>query len=206
MSFPLVPRGRCAFKAFTLIELLTVIAIIGILAAITFGVVKGVQNRAAISQCRTELGVLAQSLEAYKKQYGDYPQTGVSGGIPTAIATKTSAEGYLFNALLGKIGPKLDPIQGKQFTEASKFTLQSTVLPTAGNNTSVANAFLDPWGKLYLYYYRSNAAGASSWAQPSYILVSAGPDGGLGITVSATTGAITDVDNTLSADNIYANR
>jgi prepilin-type N-terminal cleavage/methylation domain-containing protein len=205
MSSPLITSGLIARKAFTLIELLTVIAIIGILAAITFGVATGVKKQASVSRTRTELITLSQALEAYKKQYGDYPQTGASAGDLLSTATTTTVEGQLFNALMGKYGPKLAAIQGKQFTEPTKFTLQSTALPTGGNNTPVDNAFLDPWGRLYLYYYRSNAAGVSLWKQSSYILLSAGPDGQLGITITPA-GLITDTDNTLSADNIYANR
>ena len=203
MSSPLTHGGRDAVKAFTLIELLTVIAIIGVLAGITFGVSKGVQEKSAISQARTELATLAQALDAYKKQYGDYPQTGSSAGSPTATASDTTVEGQLFNALMGKYGPKLDKIQGKQFAEASKYTLQNTNLPTPGNNNTVNNAFVDPWGRLYLYYYRS--VGSTTWKQPSYILMSAGPEGNLGITVS-TAGVITETSNAQAADNIYANR
>jgi prepilin-type N-terminal cleavage/methylation domain-containing protein len=207
MSFPLISRSRGVRRAFTLIELLTVIAIIGILAAITLGVVKGVENRAAISRCRTELATLAQALEAYRKQYGDYPQTGSSAvtiPVSAAAATASSVEGRLFNALLGKVGPKLDAIQGKQFIEASKFSLQTTNLPTAGNTTSVANAFMDPWGRMYLYYYRT--AAAATWTQPAFILLSAGPDGNLGITVNSATGVIAETDNSQAADNLYTNR
>jgi prepilin-type N-terminal cleavage/methylation domain-containing protein len=208
MSFPLISRVRDSRRAFTLIELLTVMAIIGILAGITFGVVRGVQERAAISQCRTELASLAQALEAYKKQYGDYPQTGASAiTAPTtaAAATATSVEGYLFNALMGKRGPKLDPIQGKQFIEASKFNLQTANLPTPGNTTSVENGIIDPWGRLYLYFYRTNAAGVPAWKQSSYVLLSAGPNGVLGINVT-NAGLVTETDNAQAADNLYANR
>lgn len=205
MSFPLIFSQCDRRRAFTLIELLTVMAIIGVLAGITFGVVRGVQERAAISQARSELATLAQALEAYKKQYGDYPQTGSSGGNSGATATATSVEGQLFNALMGKLGPKLDPIQGKQFIEASKFSLQTTNLPSAGNTTSVANAFVDPWGRMYLYYYRTNAAGVPAWKQSSYILLSTGPELNLGITVTAA-GVINETNNSQAADNIYANR
>lgn len=205
MRLPLISPRRGAVRAFTLIELLAVIAIIGVLAGITFGVVKGVNERAAISLARTELSVLSQKLTDYKGQYGDFPRTGRSAGTPTATATAASVEGLLFNALMGKVGPKLDAIQGKQFLEASKFTLQTTNLPTPGNTTSVANALLDPWGRLYLYYYKTSAANGGGWNNSTYYLVSAGPDGLLGITVGAD-GSLTVSNATQEADNIYANR
>ena len=197
--------NRSRLSAFTLIELLTVMAIIGILAAITFGAMTGVKSRAKISLARTELASLAQALEAYKKQYGDYPQTGLSSGTPTATASDTTVEGELFNALLGKYGPKMDKIQGKQFVEAGKFTLQGIDLPTPGNDITVNNAFVDPWGRLYLYYYRE--PGPTSWSQSSYHLLSTGPDGVLGITINSSTGVITEPPAVVTyADNIYANR
>ena len=207
MSSPLIHGGRDARKAFTLIELLTVIAIIGILAGITFGVISGVQENSRKAQARTELAALAQALESYKRQYGDYPQLGASTNTatPTDTANGSDVEKLLFNALMGKLGPTKDPIQGKQFVEASKFTLQSTSLPTAGNTTRVDNAFVDPWGCLYLYYYREAGANAGNWKQPSYILVSPGRDGLMGITVNAA-GVINEVTPAQAADNIYANR
>jgi len=191
-------------KGFTLIELMIVVAIIGILAAITFGVTKGVTQRAAISQARSELAALGQALEAYKKQYGDYPQTGKSAGTVTATASDTTVEGQLFNALMGKYGPKLDKIQGKQFIESAKFTLQGSALPTPGNATTVNNAFVDPWGNLYLYYYRGSGS-PTAWKQPSYLLLSVGPNGQLGIAVN-NDGTFTEQDDAQAADNLYANR
>lgn len=201
-------------RAFTLIELLTVIGIIAILSAITFGVVKGVQERAAIGQAKTELAVLATALEAYKGQYGDYPQTGSSPVAANATADKTTVQGKLFNALMGKLGPGnpvtkiMDPIDGKQFVEAGKFSLQTVNLPTTGNTTSVDNAFIDPWGRLYLYYYKDPAS-PSTWTAPTYILMSVGPTmtgTSSGITVAAN-GSYTDkVGDASAGDNIYANK
>jgi len=196
-------------RAFTLIELLAVVAIIGLLSAITFGIVKGVNQRAAVGQAKAELSVLAQALEEYKRQYGDYPQTGSSPVAPTGTATATSVQGELFNALMGKLGPTLVAIDGKQFIEPSKFSLQDTTtagLPTTGNTTAVANGFLDPWGRLYMYYYRPTG---TAWTKnSSYVLLSAGPDGKEAVTFSST-GVMTETAATTTAtaaDNIYANK
>lgn len=194
-------------RAFTLIELLTVIAIIAILAAITFGVVRGVNERAAISQAKAELAVMTQALEAYKKQYGDYPQAGINVASPLTSSSLavTHTQYYLFNALAGKLGPKLDAYAGKRFVDLARFSLETENLPATTGTARVSNSFLDPWGRRYVYYYK--ASGAAAWTQnSSYILLSAGPDGATGITsVNATTGVMTVGTASAEADNIYAN-
>jgi prepilin-type N-terminal cleavage/methylation domain-containing protein len=111
MSFPLVPRGRYAFKAFTLIELLTVIAIIGILAGITLGVVRGVGDQARINRATAELATLASGLAAYKSFYGDYPWVGndvnPDAFSPGAFTPSSNDRAYnLFRALGGRYSPK----------------------------------------------------------------------------------------------------
>jgi prepilin-type N-terminal cleavage/methylation domain-containing protein len=209
LARPLVREARLNIRqagnrAFTLIELLTVIAIIAILAAITFGVIKGVNQRAAIGQAKTELSSLAQALEAYKLQYGDYPQTGAAANSATATtATATDAPGILFNALTGKRGPSSTNvvISGRSYLETARFSVQdtsSTGTPVAGAN-QVANAFLDPWGRRYLYYYKTG----TSWVRVGYILVSVGPDG----LITAPTGAgDPQLADTANVDNLYSNR
>jgi general secretion pathway protein G len=187
---------QAANRAFTLIELLMVIAIIAILAAITFGVVKGVNERAAIGQAKAELASLAQALESYKMQYGDYPQT-------------VAADVFL-QSLIGKKGPKGADITGRTFVEVAKLSLSTT-----GGDPFVTNTLylLDPWGRQYNYYYKAT----SGWTSPSYVLMSVGPDGYLYGT-SAATAAYTSILSTAgafktdvatnagSADNIYANQ
>lgn len=198
------PPARPFVAAFTLIELLTVVAIIGILAAITFGVAKGVNERAAINQAKAELSALAAGLEAYKRQYGDYPQTGAMAANTTGAAatvSATSIPGLLFNALLGEIGPKLATYKGKAFVQLDNFSLHSaTTLPTATSGP-VANAFIDPWGRPYIYSYRTNANPTdTNWTAPSFVLFSAGPDGRHS---AVPTSGMIDKSDTNNLDNIF---
>lgn len=60
-------------SAFTLIELLTVIAIIGVLAALLFPVFSAVKKHALINHADAEMAQLETAIESYKAAYGFYP-------------------------------------------------------------------------------------------------------------------------------------
>ncbi|QDT06026.1 Type II secretion system protein G precursor [Rubripirellula lacrimiformis] len=59
--------------AFTLVEILTVIIIIGILAGIAIPAVTGALRTAREAAIRLNIDVVGQGLEAYKLKYGSYP-------------------------------------------------------------------------------------------------------------------------------------
>jgi prepilin-type N-terminal cleavage/methylation domain-containing protein len=60
-------------KAFTLIELLTVIAIIGILAGMVIGITGVVQKKAKIAASKAMYQQWVAAIEQYKTTYGQYP-------------------------------------------------------------------------------------------------------------------------------------
>lgn len=68
-------------RAFTLIELLIVVAIISILAAIAVPNFLEAQTRAKISRCKADMRTMATAIEAYAVDFVKYP---FSSGIHSA--------------------------------------------------------------------------------------------------------------------------
>ncbi len=77
------------FRAFTLIELLIVVAIIAILAAIAVPNFLEAQVRSKVSRCRADLRSLATAFESYRVDNNQYPPTpfvtGCDGGVLRVI-------------------------------------------------------------------------------------------------------------------------
>lgn len=141
------PGANPARAAFTLLELLSVITIIALLAGIVLGFGRRAAESGRIARARAELAVLGAALENYKRTFGDYP--------------RTEDEAQLLRALLGGGGPAADGVnKGRSLIETARFTIAGDVL-------------LDPWGRPYAYAYQAIAP----WSNPSYVLYSAGSDG-----------------------------
>lgn len=64
---------RTAKKGFTLIELIIVIAILGILAAIIIPRLSGVKDNAKVTANRENVQAIQKALESYHAQYDVYP-------------------------------------------------------------------------------------------------------------------------------------
>src|ERR1019366_2481507 len=128
---PSAPSGRRAVsqRGLTLIELLLVMSIIVALVGFAAVGIVGAQQRAAIARAKSELAVLAQALEDYKRHYGDYPQTGAAAqanAAVTATIVATQAQALLFNALTGVYAPTnfTTRVNGPIFVDVSKFSLE----------------------------------------------------------------------------------
>jgi type II secretion system protein G len=63
-------------RGFTIVELLVVIVVIAILAAITIVAYNGIQTRAQFANTMSDLKSLQKVLELYRAQNGSYPSTG----------------------------------------------------------------------------------------------------------------------------------
>ena len=71
---------------FTIVELLIVIVVIGILAAITIVAYNGVQTRAKNTSVQSDIKNVQKQVEAYNALKGSYPSTGsLDMYVPTLI-------------------------------------------------------------------------------------------------------------------------
>ena len=122
--------------AFTLIELLAVITIIGILAGLTLGAAGAVRRHGATSTAKAEVAALQAACDRYYADNNSYPLGTASPTTVTAPAGATN----LFSNLVGSATLSGAPTSKRYFEPK----------PAMVN----VNYFIDPWG--YAYGYNSD--------------------------------------------------
>lgn len=156
-------------KAFTLIELLIVVAIIAILAAIAVPNFLEAQTRSKVSRVKADMRSIATAIEAYQTDHNRYPPINAVWGyhwsLPSLISTPVA---YISSAILR------DPFNSGQFFQDDPYTRFNA-------------ATLDYWWATKEYYdskgfgwYVGNAPGVDG-TQPGaprakWDLMSKGPD------------------------------
>ena len=154
------PNARRA--AFTLIELLIVVAIIGILAAIALPNFLEAQTRAKVAKVHAELRSLATAIETYCVDNDVYPEgTDNPGKYPAAIGAYLGplAKGYYTFRTRGDNGQSV----GSHFAGLTTPIAYTTSVP--------ADPFAPKAGAFLTYCYRNAKDMNNGW-----ILTSAGPD------------------------------
>lgn len=116
-------------RAFTLVELLTVIAIIAILAGLVLSTAGYIQNKAARSRAEAEIAAMEAALESYKADNGIYPEA-------KDRTTSASANNAVLLTALFKGDKVYMEFKPNQLDPA---------------NVSTATKIIDPWGVAYNY-------------------------------------------------------
>lgn len=171
-------------KAFTLIELLIVVAIIAILAAIAVPNFLEAQVRAKVSRAKSDFRAIATGLEAYQIDNRAYPKNNakswaLSFGSPLATMVPTLERLTTPVAYMNSGASYTDPFEGKaQYYGANLLqveTIQDVVSEVGAEKGALP-------GKVYRYVSRGSKD-TTIWNQPGdtqraiwYNLESCGPD------------------------------
>lgn len=155
-SYTIQPKG------FTLVELLIVIVVIGILAAITLVAYNGVQAKAQDSARNSAIAQIQKAIVAYQAEFGYYPSVSPATGtnVPSGFSgAMGSSNSYTYSV-----------------DTAGKWLYQLTQTPD-GSTPLLSNVPVDPVNDTshYFIYFASGPSGVSPvCTQPFYILIAYG--------------------------------
>ncbi len=173
---------RMPRRAFTLLELLVVLAITGALAGLMLGVGSPVFARAKRTRAEGELAALTAALETYRRRHGDYPRTADAAA--------------LLQALSGRRDPLNRPLTAPGVIDLAHFA----TLAGSDPHTDPTARLVDPWGNPYDYAYRT----LTPWENSGFVLQSAGPNGV--IYHALLPGGFIAIAHPDNADNVIAPR
>lgn len=186
-------RGRG--RGFTLIELLAVMAILAVLAGLTFGIARIVSVRREEARAQADLQVMQTGLEAYRSRAGDYPWVGdapVVGEKPAPAGAEA-----LLRALTGFRA--VDParpatLKAGQYLDTARLRYGGAGYDPNVGGDPAGSWPEDPWGNPYVYLYNVTYPKArSGWKNPGYLLLSAGPDGKLALPAAVVASGTIDL-------------
>jgi prepilin-type N-terminal cleavage/methylation domain-containing protein len=150
-------------SAFTLIELVVVVAIIVILSGLVLSTVGYVQKKAARSKAETEIAAMSAALESYKADNGTYPRSSDTDALDARTSGDPSVSQYknaslaLYNSLFGATNGSRTPNTGAR----SYFVFKPNMLSPTDQTLNV-QYIRDPFGNSYGYSTIQAATGNTS--------------------------------------------
>lgn len=124
-------------KGFTIVELLIVIVVIGILAALVLNTFAGVQQRARDTERQTDVTALATQLEVYYNDNGTYP---AFSQIDTAAEAEAAFPGIDAGAL--EAPGQAFSLQGTVSTNQNQYGYVASPVDCLGTAASPCTGFV----------------------------------------------------------------
>lgn len=135
-------------KAFTLVEILVVVSIIGLLAGLALPAVQGALNSAKKGKAKAEMQSIITALKSYQNEYGRMPDINALGGSAERDNLDQGNDGWF----------------GTNTSRNLFLMLSGSNVPAQNQNprqivflelppTSTNGVFFDPWGRQYVVKY-----------------------------------------------------
>jgi prepilin-type N-terminal cleavage/methylation domain-containing protein len=139
-------------RAFTLIEMLVVIAIIATLAGILLPVLSRAQVKARVAQAQAEMRSLAVAITAYQAEYTIYPSSDrdAKGGVDITYTNVIYTNADIVRILLDNDAPNTVNEGHKRNPKQHVFLNVKIVNSIAQPGVGLDFNFRDPWGSLYV--------------------------------------------------------
>jgi len=152
-----------AKRGFTLVEILIVVVILGILAAIVIPQFTGASTEAKLSSLVSDLQTIRSQIELYKLQHNEQlPGAAASGeSFEEALTEQTTVDGALFVEGSGDkaYGPYMQKLPTNQFVDLATVNVALGAAPLG--NDDWGWAFNLTTGEFYPNYVDADGDGAS---------------------------------------------
>jgi prepilin-type N-terminal cleavage/methylation domain-containing protein len=174
-------RGRAAF---TIVELLVVMAIILVLAGLVLATSSYVHNKGARSRAEAEIAAMSAALENYKADNGVYPSDSTKTDLlsPKAgvdFASYSTASLFLYEKLTGVTSGSRSEVP----STTTYFTFKPNMLLPSPPSTADITGIRDPFGDSYGYSTAGQTTSGTGynptfdlWSTGGYIATTSPPD------------------------------